>query len=84
MMDPITIRIPGRYMLWSPKAGPILGTFGLTSAEASNRLMDRVANGEAFPGERVRPMYAVVTVRADGSVGGSVSPLAVPNIPVIA
>ena len=70
-----SVRLPGLYMLWAPKIGPVLGTLGLTGPEASNRLLDRHANGESFPGECVQPLQAMVNVQSDGTITGYVHPV---------
>lgn len=68
------VRVPRLFMLWAPRVGPIAGAVGLDSGHASRLLMDRVANGTAFPGERVRPLKVEVTIASDGGVSGFVVP----------
>jgi hypothetical protein len=70
----VIVRVPRQFMLWAPRVGPIVGCVGLSSGDASLRLMDRVANGAAFPGERVRPLKVHVTIASDGGVTGFVVP----------
>jgi len=72
----VKVRIPGQFVLWAPSVGPVLGTAGLSSGEASTRLLDRVANGSAFPGERVVPLKVEITIGHDLYVRGHVVPLA--------
>ena len=71
------VRIPKLHMLWAPAVGPVSGCVGLSSELASRRLMDRVANGAAFPGERVRPLRLHVTIASSGEVTGFVVPAVV-------
>jgi hypothetical protein len=73
----VIVRLPKLHMLWAPSVGPISGCVGLSSELASRRLMDRVANGAAFPGERVRPLRLHVTIAGDGAVTGFVVPAVV-------
>jgi hypothetical protein len=61
--------------LWAPGAGYLHGTLGLTGEAARLRLVDRKANGEAFPGERVRRMTAQLTVSAEGVISGWLTPV---------
>lgn len=68
------VRVPRQFMLWAPRVGPIAGCVGLDSAAASRLLLDRAANGTAFPGERVRPLKVHVTIASDGGVTGFVVP----------
>jgi len=65
-----TVPVPGAWMLWSYGSGAVHGTIGLTRKAARARLADRKANGEAFPGERIRLVRLQVTVRHDGLVEG--------------
>jgi hypothetical protein len=65
----VTVRLP-HYALFAPGVGWMLGTLGLTKAEAEARLADRIVNGGAFPRERVRRMRVEVTVGPDLDVRG--------------
>ena len=64
------VAVPGSWMLWAFGPGAIHGTVGLTRAQAKTRLADRKANGEAFPGERIRLVRLQVTVHHEGLVQG--------------
>lgn len=64
------------WALWAPRKGWVLGTTQVTREAAALRLADRVANGDAFTGERVRRLKARMTVDlVDGSVAGYLVPI---------
>jgi hypothetical protein len=60
------------FALLAP-GGYVHGTFGLSRREAETLLVDRVANGEAFPGERVSHVCLHVRIDSDGSVAATVA-----------